>query len=184
MPFLHRLVPSFIALVTAGAFGLFAADEIRAPGNRPLEASVHALVGGRVVISPGRELEKATIVIRDGRIVAVGAEVPVPAEAQVHDMTGDTIYAGFIDAHVSFSKAAGRNTDGAVEGPPIHESIDLTSGAGSGFLGTTVATGGSGAKSVVTPERRIAREYSPDKKALDALRTEGFTSANVVPTRA
>ena len=29
----------------------------------------------------------------------------------------------------------------------------------------------------------MAREYSPDKKALEALRAEGFTAANVVPDR-
>ena len=34
---------------------------------------------------------------------------------------------------------------------------------------------------MVTPERRMAREYSPDKKALEALRAEGFTAANIVP---
>src|SRR5688572_13765165 len=82
------------------------ADEIRPPGNRPLEASVHALTGGRVVMSPGNELEKGNIILRDGRIVAVAAEAAVPADARVHDMTGTTIYAGFIDAHVSFAKGA------------------------------------------------------------------------------
>ena len=66
----------------AGAATLFAADEVRPPGNRPLEASVHALVGGRVVIRPGTELEKATIVIRDGRFVAVAPDAAVPAEAR------------------------------------------------------------------------------------------------------
>jgi imidazolonepropionase-like amidohydrolase len=56
------------------------------------------LVGGRVVVKPGEELEKGTIVLRDGRIVTVGAQVAVPADARVHDMAGTTIYAGFIDA--------------------------------------------------------------------------------------
>src|SRR4029450_7497840 len=78
---------------------IFAADAIRAPGDRPTPAGVDALVGGRVVVKSGEELEKATIVLRDGRIEAVGANVPVPADARVHDMAGTTIYAGFIDAH-------------------------------------------------------------------------------------
>ena len=86
----------------------FALDEVRPPGNRPLAASVHALIGGRVVVRPGKELEKGTIILRDGRIVAVGADAAVPADARVHDMAGTTIYAGFIDAHVSFAKAAER----------------------------------------------------------------------------
>ncbi|MEQ1859989.1 MAG: amidohydrolase family protein [Chthoniobacteraceae bacterium] len=160
-----------------------AADAIRAPGNRPLPASVHALVGGRVVVKPGDELEKATIVLRDGRIVAVGADVAVPADARVHDMAGTTIYAGFIDAHVVFSKGSGERASAMGEGPPVDASEDLTAGAGTGFLGVaSVAVGGS-AKSLVMPERRMAREYSPEKKALDALRAEGFTAANAVPDR-
>jgi imidazolonepropionase-like amidohydrolase len=62
------------------------------------------------------------------------------------------------------------------------ESLDLTAGARAGFPGTlSAAAGGSGVKSVVTPERRMAREYSPDKEALETLRAEGFTAANIVP---
>jgi imidazolonepropionase-like amidohydrolase len=167
----------------AGAATLFAADEVRPPGNRPLEASVHALVGGRVVIRPGTEFEKATIVIRDGRIVAVAAEAAVPAEAQVHDLTGTTIYAGFIDAHVAFSKTGSERAPVFDESSPITESEDLTAGVGTAFLGAKSAASGPGAASVVTPERRMAREYSPIRKDLEALRAEGFTAANIVPDR-
>ncbi|GEP43008.1 amidohydrolase family protein [Brevifollis gellanilyticus] len=169
----------FLVLVTLGT-SVLAQDILRPPGHRPLESSVHALVGARVVTSPGKELEKATIVLRDGRIEAVGADVQAPADARVHDMAGMTIYAGFIDAHVSFAKSTARKVEGD-EGPPI-DALDLTAGAGSGFLGTTSAAGEPGTKSVVTPEHRMAREYAPEKKALDALRTEGFTAANIVPS--
>jgi imidazolonepropionase-like amidohydrolase len=158
-----------------------AADEIRPPGQRPVAASAHALVGGRVVISPGRELEKATILLRDGRIVAVGVDAQVPADARVHDMTGATIYAGFIDAHASFAKPGAPRANSSDEGPPVAVAFDLTAGAGSGFLGVAAATGEPGTKSVVSPARRMAREYSPEKKALEALRAEGFTAANIVP---
>src|SRR4029453_14658359 len=140
------------------------------PGQRPRPASTHALVGARVVAKPGEELEKGTIVLRDGRIVAGGADVPVPADAQVHDMAGTTIYAGFIDAHVDFSKGAGARAAAMSERPPADASEDLTSGAGTGFLGVgSVAVGGS-ANTLVVPERRMAREYSPEAKSLEALR--------------
>ena len=173
-----KLLSAFLAFVFCAATAS-ALDEIRSPGYRPLPASVHALVGGRVVVRPGEELEKATIVVRDGRIVAVGVDVAVPADARVHDMAGTTIYAGFIDAHVSFAKAGGARTPAAEEEPPT----DLTAGVGSGFLGVSTVVRGGGEKSLVTPQRRMAREYAPDKKALEALRVEGFTAANVVPDR-
>ena len=98
-----RFSPRILLLLVVAVAGAFALDSIRPPGLRPIEGSAHALVGARVVVSPGKELEKATIVIRDGRIVAVGADVQAPADARLHDMAGTTIYAGFIDAHVSLS---------------------------------------------------------------------------------
>jgi imidazolonepropionase-like amidohydrolase len=59
----------------------------------------HALVGARVVTAPGRVMEGATIVIRDGLIQSVGRNQPAPAGARVWDLTGHTVYPGFIDAH-------------------------------------------------------------------------------------
>jgi hypothetical protein len=45
-------------------------------------------------------LENATIVIRNGLIVSVGANVlQAPAGARVWDLKGQTVYPGFIDAH-------------------------------------------------------------------------------------
>ena len=174
------LFPRILLVLLAAVAGAYALDSIRPPGLRPVEGSAHALVGARVVVSPGKELEKATIVIRDGRIVSVGENVQVPADARLHDMAGTTIYAGFIDAHVSFSKSASERATKGDEGPPI-DALDLTAGAGSGFLGVASAAGEPGTKSVVTPERRMAREFAPEKKALESLRNEGFTAANIVP---
>ena len=57
------------------------AAEILPPGFRPLPLGVHALVGGKVVIKPGEFLDEATVVIRDGLIEDVGADVKAPADA-------------------------------------------------------------------------------------------------------
>src|SRR5690606_615866 len=40
-----------------------------------------------------------TILVRDGRIVAVGPDVQVPADAERIDLTGWTVMPGFIDLH-------------------------------------------------------------------------------------
>ncbi|MFN0130171.1 MAG: amidohydrolase family protein [Verrucomicrobiales bacterium] len=143
---------------------------------------MHALVGGRVVLNPGEELERATVVLRDGRIEAVGMDTPIPGDARVHEMNGTTIYAGFIDAHVSFAKIPSERAGPMDEDPPVGFR-DLTAGAGAGFAGAPSVAGGTGPDSVVTPQRRMVREHAPDPKALEALRAEGFTAANVVPDR-
>lgn len=68
-------------------------------GMRENSATFHALTGARVVTAPGQVLEGATVVIRDGIIQAVGPNVSAPAGARVWDLSGHTIYPGFIDAH-------------------------------------------------------------------------------------
>ena len=45
---------------------------VQPPGFRPLPVGVHALVDGKVVVKPGETLDRATIVIRDGYIEAIG----------------------------------------------------------------------------------------------------------------
>jgi imidazolonepropionase-like amidohydrolase len=62
--------------------------------------SVKAFVGARIIDGTGKPpLEKATLIIRNDRIEAVGTKVKVPAGAQRIDGTGMTIIPGLINAH-------------------------------------------------------------------------------------
>lgn len=62
---------------------------------------LHAIVDARVEIGNGQVLERATVVIRDGRIVAVGPDAAVPKGAEVLAGKGLTVYPGFIDAYTT-----------------------------------------------------------------------------------
>ena len=75
-------------------------------GLRDNSTNFHALVGARVVTAPGQVLDNATIVIRNGLISAVGANVRPPAGARVWDLKGQTVYPGFIDAHADLGMDA------------------------------------------------------------------------------
>ncbi len=68
-------------------------------GIRDNTATYHALTGARVVTGPGEVVDGATVVVRDGIIQAVGSNVSPPAGARVWDLSGHTVYPGFIDAH-------------------------------------------------------------------------------------
>ncbi|NNF38700.1 MAG: amidohydrolase family protein, partial [Gemmatimonadetes bacterium] len=68
-------------------------------GIRDNTTTFHALTGARVVTGPGQVIDGATIVLRDGIIQAVGSNVDAPAGARVWDLSGHTVYPGFIDAH-------------------------------------------------------------------------------------
>jgi len=66
------------------------------------QAQTTALRGARVIDGRGgTPIDNATIIIRDGRIVAIGssAATPVPSDALVVDYTGKTIIPGLISAH-------------------------------------------------------------------------------------
>lgn len=59
---------------------------------------VVAIQGGTVVPVSGPVIEGGTVLIRDGRIEAVGANVSVPADAEVVDATGRHVLPGLVDA--------------------------------------------------------------------------------------
>jgi N-acetylglucosamine-6-phosphate deacetylase len=58
-----------------------------------------ALLNARV-LTPDEELAGATVVVRDGRIEAVGVGLTPPTGAQSFDLAGLTLAPGFIDIHV------------------------------------------------------------------------------------
>ncbi|MEO1368608.1 MAG: hypothetical protein AAFX50_15650, partial [Acidobacteriota bacterium] len=60
--------------------------------------SVHALVGARIVVAPGQVLESGTLVIRDGLIEAVGADLEPPADARAWELDELTLYPGLIES--------------------------------------------------------------------------------------
>jgi imidazolonepropionase-like amidohydrolase len=62
-----------------------------------LLAQTIAITGGSVYPVSGPKLERATVLIRDGRIAAVGTSVAVPRGATVIDATGRWVTPGLID---------------------------------------------------------------------------------------
>ena len=51
----------------------------------------------RVIAAPGEQLDRATVVMRDGRITAVEAGQAAPKGSTIIDCTGLTIYPGLIE---------------------------------------------------------------------------------------
>ncbi len=154
-------------------------------GLRDAPNRTHALVGGRVVVAPGKVLENATIVVRDGLIAEVGAGLVPPPEARVWDVKGRTIYAGFIESETTVglpeeyrtlpprlrpAGAAGRRgAQRAAPTPPPKQPADL---------------GGSISWNPrVTPQRNAADLLGEDEKSVEKLRSLGFASAIATPGR-
>ncbi|MBL8812370.1 MAG: hypothetical protein JNM43_19555, partial [Planctomycetaceae bacterium] len=99
----RRLLASLavLASVVPLFLGSISADETSTP-QQPIRSNpprVYALTGAKVVVSAGQTLDDATIVVRDGRIEAVGAGIPVPADAREISLKGKTVYPGFVEAY-------------------------------------------------------------------------------------
>jgi imidazolonepropionase-like amidohydrolase len=95
--------------VLAGVIFLIALN-IFAVGQQANSASanhVQAWVGARIIDGTGKPpIENATLLIRNGRIEAVGKHVKVPAGTERIDATGKTIIPGLINAHGHVNESA------------------------------------------------------------------------------
>jgi imidazolonepropionase-like amidohydrolase len=58
-----------------------------------------AIVGGRVVPITGEPVDGGTVLVKDGRIVAVGGDVAIPGGVRLIDAAGSWVLPGFIEAH-------------------------------------------------------------------------------------
>jgi len=65
---------------------------------RPARAQTVAVTNARIHTVAGPVIERGTIVFRDGRIIAVGADVQPPAGARIIDGTGRTVTPGLLDS--------------------------------------------------------------------------------------
>ncbi|HMA45046.1 MAG TPA: amidohydrolase family protein [Gemmatimonadales bacterium] len=97
-----------------------------------LLAQTIAITGGTVYTVSGPKIEHATILLRDGRIAAIGSSVTVPAEATRIDATGKWITPGFIDGGgqmglVEIGAVPGTR-EGRVQGDTIAASFNVAEG--------------------------------------------------------
>jgi imidazolonepropionase-like amidohydrolase len=83
-----------LRIVTVGAAVSILSLHVSAQSQPP---SVVALTHAKIFTLAGPAIENGTLVIRDGKIAAVGANVEVPAGAQVIDAKGLQIYPGLFD---------------------------------------------------------------------------------------
>lgn len=71
----------------------------------------YALTNATIYVNPSEKIEGGTMIIKEGRIIAVGKGLSVPSEAVAIDLKGKYIYPSFIDLSTNYGmpdpKAAG-----------------------------------------------------------------------------
>ena len=91
-----RLLPVALAVVLLSAS--VANAQLGSYNPPPGPQGTFAIRGAKIVPVTGAELASGTLVISGGKITAVGANVTIPAGAQVIDGAGLTVYPGMMDA--------------------------------------------------------------------------------------
>ncbi len=147
----------------------FCAQTSPAEGIRKNTPTVHALINARIVQAPGKVIEHGTLVIRNGVIQAVGRNTVIPQDARVWDMKGLTMYPGLIDSYSDYgvpklSQPTPGQTESLPQRPPEQR-------------------GASYWNKGVLANQSAAELFMPDAKAAEKLRSQGVTSAFIVPTR-
>lgn len=148
--------------------GLLVGAALLAPRVAHAQAGTWALTNARIETITKGTIEKGTIVIRDGLIEAVGANVTPPGDARVVDLSGRTVHPGFID----LTSSMGLPT------PPQSQGFGGGGGGGGG------QNAGAAARNVgLEPGRVIATEVAPPAAEVRAARDAGITTALVAPSR-
>ncbi len=127
---------------------------------------VFVLENGKIITKPGKVIDNGKIVIRDGIIEAVGKKVSVPADAYKIDISGKTVYPGFIESYWKRKDDKQSVTD-FVKEKKRNKSNPITNHW----------------NERVHPEYRLINDFQPKEKELETLRSLGFTTAQVVPEK-
>jgi imidazolonepropionase-like amidohydrolase len=118
----------------------------------PVAAQTIAIEGGTVHTMSGVAIEGGTVLIRDGRIVAVGANVAVPAGARRIDARGRHVTPGFIESGTQIGAVEVGAVAGSVDNQMVQPGDQLMGQIRAGFN----IIDGINPASTVIPVTRIA----------------------------
>lgn len=83
-----------------------------------------AIKGGRVLPVSGPPIENGVVLIRDGKIEAVGKDVAIPSDAKVIDASGKVVVPGFVEPHSTRGTDQANETNPNVPFLSVIDSID------------------------------------------------------------
>jgi imidazolonepropionase-like amidohydrolase len=159
-PFFRALTPRHSGATTASSLVLVLLLVIvlcaRASENIPAKPQPKpvALKGATIHPVSGPEIPSGTILFDNGKITALGADVPIPKGTDVIDLSGKHIYPGFISAN---------SVLGLMEIGAARATLDYEE------------TGS------INPNVRAASSINPDSELIPVARSNGILTAHVVP---
>jgi imidazolonepropionase-like amidohydrolase len=156
---MRRIILSLLLLVIGTA--AIAQETFPINGVRDVRTGVYAFTNATIVQNEKTTIEKGTLVIKQGKIVTVGAAVEIPKEAIVVDCSGKFIYPSFIDPLTDY----GANT-------PKRATAGFNFGAPTQFLSNKA--GAYNWNQAIKPEINAVESFSIDETAAAGFRNNGY----------
>jgi imidazolonepropionase-like amidohydrolase len=116
-----------------------------------------AIIGGRVFPVSGPPIDNGTVLVRNGKIVAVGTTVPIPADAIRVEARGKWVTPGIFNAVTSL---------GVIEVGQVQETVDVPA---------------KGRGDAVTASHKVWEGFNPASPLLQVTRNDGVTTVGVMP---
>lgn len=98
----NQLLVVMLGLLANSAIRSDEPDTVPDVGVRFQPPTCVLLRDAHVVVDSSTQYEAASLLIRNGKIAALGANLPIPADAEVIDCRGKYLYPAFVDAYVEF----------------------------------------------------------------------------------
>jgi len=126
-------------------------------GVSDLRSDQFAFINAIIVKDAQTTLQNATLVIKQGKIVAVGTNITVPKDVVVIDCKGKYIYPSFIGSYSNYGVVSPKGSEGG----------DL-------FQNTSNTKGAFGWNQALKPETDASKLFAADDNKAGDLRSAGF----------
>jgi len=156
---MKRIFLSLLLLVTGAA--AYAQETFPVNGVRDVRSGSYAFTNATIIQNASTKMEKATLVIKQGKIVAVGVGVEIPKDAIVVDCNGKFIYPSFVDPLTDYGA-----------GTPKRTNAGFNFGAPGQFLSNK--PGAYNWNQAVKPEVNAVDGFTLDEPVASSYRNNGF----------
>lgn len=156
---MRRIILSLLLLVIGAT--AFAQETFPINGVRDVRTGVYAFTNATIIQNEKATIEKGTLVIKQGKILAVGTTVEIPKEAIIVDCSGKFIYPSFVDPLTDY----GANT-------PKRGASGFNFGAPAQFLSNKA--GAYNWNQAIKPEVNAVESFSIDEATAAGFRNNGY----------
>ena len=148
---------SFFGLLSLSAQDYFPKND----GVKSKNTNFTAFINAKIFITPTNQVENGVLLIQEGRVIQVGAEVKLPQNSVIIDLKGKSIYPSFVDIYSDFGIAKTKRKNGGSRSAQYMASRE-------GFYWNDH----------VRPEQNAIDQFKYDDKTAKSLLEAGFGVVN------